>query len=142
MGEFEAILNANTALKNTLNFLLPRITDKRISGYFKCKCTINEEQIKFLLPTLNLLLTPLKNTLNSFNHTLQISEFEATLNGNVQLTKNTSHLFYHTSQIGEFETILNANTALKNTLNFLLPRITDQRISGYFKCKCTINEEQ
>ena len=49
MGEFETILNANTALKNTLNFLLPHITDKRISGYFKCKCTINEEQIKFIL---------------------------------------------------------------------------------------------
>ena len=48
MGEFETILNADTALKNTLNFLLPRIIDKRISGYFKCKCTINEEQIKFL----------------------------------------------------------------------------------------------
>ena len=77
MGEFETILNANTALKNTLNFLLPRITDKRISGYFKCKCTINEEQVKFLLPTLNLLLLPLKNALNSLYHTLQISEFKA-----------------------------------------------------------------
>ena len=77
MGEFETILNANTALKNTLNFLLPRITDKPISGYFKCKCTINEEQVKFLLPTLNLLLLPLKNALNSLDHTLQISEFKA-----------------------------------------------------------------
>ena len=119
MGEFETILNANTALKNTLNFLLPRITDKRISGYFKCKCTINEEQIKFLLPTLNLLLVPLKITLNSIYHTLQISEFQATLKANAQLTKNTSHLFYHTSQIGEFKIILNANTALKATLNSL-----------------------
>mgnify|MGYP000170456092 FL=1 len=119
MGEFETILNADTALKNTLNFLLPRITDKRISGYFKCKYTINEEQIKFLLPTLNLLLLPLKITLNSIYHTLQISEFQATLNANAQLTKNTSHLFYHTSQIGEFEIILNANTALKATLNSL-----------------------
>ena len=119
MGEFETILNADTALKNTLNFLLPRITDKRISGYFKCKCTINEEQVKFLLPTLNLLLLPLTITLNSIYHTLQISEFQATLNANAQLTKNTSHLFYHTSQIGEFEIILNANTALKATLNSL-----------------------
>ena len=76
MGEFETILNANTALKNTLNFLLPRITEKPISGYFKCKFTINEEQIKFLLPTLNFLLLPLKNTLNSLYHTLQISEFK------------------------------------------------------------------
>ena len=115
MGEFETILHANTALKNTLNFLLLRITDKRISGYFKCKCTINEEQIKFLSPTLNLLLLTLKNTLNSIYHTLQISEFKVTLNANAQLTKNTSHLFYHTSKIGEFETILNANTALKDT---------------------------
>ena len=88
IGEFETILNANTALKNKLNFLLPRITDKRISGYFKCKCTINEEQMKFLLPTLNLLLPPLKNTLNSFYHTLQISEVDATLIANAQLTKN------------------------------------------------------
>ena len=77
MGEFETILNANTRLKNTLNFRLPRITDKRISGYFKCKCTINEERIKFLLLTLNLPLLPLKNTLNSLYHTLQISEFKA-----------------------------------------------------------------
>ena len=77
MGEFETILNANTGLKNTLNFLLPCITDKRISGYFKCKCTINEGQIKFLLLTLNLLLLPLKNTLNSLYQTLQISEFKA-----------------------------------------------------------------
>ena len=75
MGEFETILNANTRLKNTLNFLLPSITDKRISGYFKCKCTINEERIKFLSLTLNLPLLPLKNTLNSLYHTLQISEF-------------------------------------------------------------------
>ena len=58
--------------------------------------TVNEEQIKFLLPTLNLLLPPLKNTLNSFYHTLQICEFEVTLNANAQLTKNTSHLFYRT----------------------------------------------
>ena len=105
MGEFKTILNANTALNNKLNFLLSRITDKRTSGYFKCNCTINEEQIKFLLPTLNLLLLPLKNTLNSIYRTLQISEFKATLNANAnaQLTKNTSHLFYHTSQIGEFD---------------------------------------
>ena len=94
MGEFETILNANTAIKNTLNFLLPRITDNRISGYFKCKSTINEEPVKFLLPKLSLLLPPLKNT---------------------------SHLFYHTSQIGEFETILNANTALKDALRAAVP---------------------
>ena len=111
MGEFETISNANTAIKNTINFLSPSIKDKRISGYFQCKCTINEEQKKFILSTSNLLLLPLKTTLNSIYHTLQISEFKATLNA--QLTKNTSHLFYHTSQIGEFETILNANTALK-----------------------------
>ena len=119
MGEFQTIINADTALKNMLNFLLPRITDKRISGYFKCKCTINEEQIKFILPTLNLLLLPLKITLNSIYHTLQISEFQGTLNANAQLTKNTSHLFYRSSQIDEFEIILNANTALKATLNSL-----------------------
>ena len=82
------------------------------------------------------------NSINLIYHTSQISEFHAILNANAQLTKNRSRLFYHTSQMGEFETILNANTALKNTLNFLLPRITDKRISGYFKCKCTINEEQ
>ena len=63
MGEFEIILNANTALKNTLNFILPRITDKRISGYLKCKCTINEEQIKFSFTNVKFTFTTVKEYL-------------------------------------------------------------------------------
>ena len=57
-------MNANAArTEEYFKFILPHITYKRISGYFKYKCIINEEQIKFI-----------------FNyHTSQISEFEATL---------------------------------------------------------------
>ena len=137
MAEFQTILNANAALKNTLNFLLPRITVNRNSGYFKCKCKINEEQIKFLLPKLSLLLPPLKIRLHLFYHTIWgYFECKCTIN-----KEYITFILPHITDRWVWD-YFKCKYSTKGCIKFILPRITDKWISGYFKCKCIINEEQ
>ena len=50
MGEFETILNANALLKNTLNSFYHASQIGEYEATLKCKCKMNEEYVKFILP--------------------------------------------------------------------------------------------
>ena len=77
MGEFETILNANTAIKDTLN-----------SFY-------HASHISEFQATLNANAQLTKNTSHLLYHTSQIGEFETILNANAAVNNTLIHFTTH-----------------------------------------------